>query len=78
MYLIRLMQAVAEHTRVRPADRIRRLLDFNARLQGADGSVQALGDWQLTLNRDLVTLDARVLENERILARDARTLEDIK
>lgn len=69
------MQAVSEHTRVRPGDRIRRLLDFNARLQGADGSVQALNDWELTLDRKLVAIDARVLDNERILARDPRNLQ---
>lgn len=61
------MQDVAQHTRVNPDGRIRRLLDFNSRLQGTQACTTAFRDWGLDLSRQLVDVPGRVLPPEKIL-----------
>lgn len=63
----RLMKAVAEHTRVGPAQRIRRLLDFNRRLLNTPNSMKVLNDWNLKLDEALVEITGRELVQESIL-----------
>lgn len=61
-----LMKDVAVHTRVGPSQRVRKLLEFNRRLQTTENSVACFRDWQLALDRDLVTIKARQLNAETI------------
>lgn len=63
----RLMQAVSQHTRVNPDGRIQRLLDFNRRLIGTEASTNALREWGLDIERQLVDVPARILPPEKIL-----------
>lgn len=61
-----LMKDVAVHTRVGPSQRVRKLLDFNRRLQSTENSLACFRDWSLALDQDLVTIRARQLNPERI------------
>uniref|UniRef100_A0A336MED6 CSON000333 protein n=1 Tax=Culicoides sonorensis TaxID=179676 RepID=A0A336MED6_CULSO len=63
----RLMKAVAEHTRVGPAQRVRRLMTFNQRLQGTPESVDVLRQWNMRLSQELVEVTGRELMPERIV-----------
>lgn len=63
----RLMKAVAEHTRIGPAQRVRRLLDFNRRLINTPDSMKILTDWNLKLDQALVEVSGRELNQESIL-----------
>ncbi|XP_063696838.1 protein aubergine-like [Culicoides brevitarsis] len=63
----RLMKAVAEHTRVGPAQRVRRLLDFNRRLINTPASMKTMQDWNLSLEQELVEVTGRELLCEGIL-----------
>lgn len=61
------MKAMSEHTRVGPAGRINKLIDFNRRLRMSPESSQVLRDWNLELSQELVKVPARVLPNENIV-----------
>lgn len=61
-----LMRDVATHTRVGPASRIQKLIQFNQRVQGTPASIQCFNDYGLELNRDLVTINARQLASRMI------------
>lgn len=63
----RLMRTVAEYTRIGPAQRVRRLTDFNRRLHSTPDSINVLNQWNMQLDRELVTLNARELEPEEIV-----------
>uniref|UniRef100_A0A336LSU2 CSON003002 protein n=1 Tax=Culicoides sonorensis TaxID=179676 RepID=A0A336LSU2_CULSO len=68
----RLMKAVAEHTRIGPAQRVRRLIDFNRRLQNTVKSISVLQDWSLKLDDQLVEVSGRELNFENILFGESR------
>ncbi|XP_050528638.1 piwi-like protein Siwi [Daktulosphaira vitifoliae] len=61
-----LMRDLADHTRVDPSERYKRLMNFNRRLQGNEKIVNELNNWNLTLGKNLVTIPARVLLPEKI------------
>lgn len=63
----KLMKAVAEYTRIGPAQRVKRLLDFNTRLQTTPGSMEILREWTMTLDRELISMTGRELEPEKIV-----------
>lgn len=63
----RLMKAVAEHTRVGPAQRVRRLLAFNERIRQTPECVQALLDWKMRLSPELQKVTGRELPPEKIV-----------
>ena len=64
-----LMEALATYTRVGPADRIQRLRSFNDRLMGVNNVVEEFSRWNLSLDRDLVTLNGRIIKAEDIIFR---------
>lgn len=61
------MKAMSEYTRVGPAGRIKKLIEFNRRLHITPASTKILNDWELQLEQDLVRVPARVLQNENIV-----------
>ncbi|XP_030369390.1 protein aubergine-like [Scaptodrosophila lebanonensis] len=63
----RLMKAMSEHTRLPPGRRIERLLQFNNRLEASPQSLEVLTSWDLSLDKKLVEIPARVLHPEIIL-----------
>lgn len=63
----RLMKAVAEHTRVGPANRIQRLMRFNERLRNTPDSMRILTEWELRLDKNLVEVLGRELPFEPIV-----------
>lgn len=63
----KLMSALAQHTRVSPADRIRKLMKFNERLHRVQNVVNELTSWNLTLDKKLVEIPARVLPADKII-----------
>lgn len=66
----RLMKAVAEHTRIGPGQRIRRLLDFNQRLKRTPEAMEVLKEWNMTLAPDLIEFTGRELPPEKIVCND--------
>lgn len=63
----RLMSALAQHTRVNPANRIQKLMKFNERLHRTPQVVEELTKWNLQLDRRLVDIPARILPPEKII-----------
>lgn len=61
------MKSMSEHTRVGPAGRISKLLEFNNRLRRTQASVQVLQDWDLELSKEILRVPARILPNEKIV-----------
>lgn len=71
-----LMKDVAVHTRVGPADRIRKLIAFNQRLHSTESSIACFNDWSLQLSKNLVTIpDARELPRQTILLGNNRQVK---
>ncbi|KAG4079046.1 hypothetical protein HA402_001701 [Bradysia odoriphaga] len=64
---ISLMNEVAKHTRLSPGDRIKKLMDFNKRLQTTPGSMANFDEWNFQLDTQLVELKGRQLPMEEIL-----------
>lgn len=62
----KLMAALAKFTRVSPADRIKKLMNFNRRLYSVQNVVDEFKSWNLELDRDLVRIPARVFPPDRI------------
>lgn len=61
------MKAMSQYTRMEPAMRVRKLMDFNSRLNRSPESLAVLKEWNFELERDLVSLNGRVLRNEKIV-----------
>ncbi|CAO1306056.1 unnamed protein product [Diamesa serratosioi] len=61
-----LMNAVAVHTRLNPQDRVKRLLDFNQRLQKTAASTEVLQEYNVDLSKELIQLKGRVFPPEKI------------
>lgn len=66
-FRFRLMKEMSIHTRVNPAGRIKKLLEFNRRLTVTPDSTKVLQDWDLQLEENLVSVPGRVLKNENIV-----------
>ncbi|XP_055592749.1 protein aubergine-like isoform X1 [Uranotaenia lowii] len=62
-----LMREIANYTRLGPDKRIERLLNFNDRLQKTKDSIEVFKFWQTELERRLVELPGRVLDQEKII-----------
>lgn len=69
------MRDVATHTRVGPAQRIEKLLQFNRRVQSNNASIDAFRDYSLELGRNLVDINARQLPTRLIQLGQERTEE---
>lgn len=71
-----LMKDVATHTRVGPASRIQKLLQFNQRVHSTAASVETFSNYALQLNRNLVEIpNARQLPTRLIQLGQSRTEE---
>ena len=68
-----LMRAMADHTRVSPEGRIEKLLNFNRRLHSKPAIAEELQAWNLTLSKNLVEIDGRILPMEKISAANRET-----
>lgn len=55
------MRELSQHTKIGPASRIDKLLQFNQRLANSTESSKHLIDWNLGLEAELVKIPARVL-----------------
>ncbi|XP_072378370.1 piwi-like protein Siwi [Diabrotica undecimpunctata] len=64
----KLMQALADHTRVGPVDRMRKLQDFCKRFLGCPEAVTELRKWDFQLADRLIQFQGRVLPMETIVA----------
>lgn len=62
----KLMSALAQHTRVSPADRITKLLNFNKRLHTCPNVMEEFTSWNMSLDNKLCRIPARVLPAEKI------------
>lgn len=63
----RLMQALAQYTRVAPSERINKLMRFNQRLQQTPKIIEQFTEWNLTLDNKLVDVPGRILPPETII-----------
>lgn len=61
-----LMSAVAEHTRIGPPERVKRLISFNQRLFSEPKCMETFAQWNMTLDTNLVEVPGRVLPIETI------------
>jgi len=66
------MKAMADHTRVNPESRIKKLIEFNNRLAKTEASVAALDEWEMQLDKHLVQIKGRVLKPETIILGKSR------
>lgn len=71
----RLMRNMAEHMRMTPDERIRKLTEFNRRLQNNQQCQRILNDNRLELSRELVTVDARRMVQEEIFFGNHKKVE---
>ncbi|KAL1139698.1 hypothetical protein AAG570_006676 [Ranatra chinensis] len=62
-----LMKALADYTRVSPADRIKKLNDFSQRLQSNKAIQDDLTLWNMKLSPTLIEFPARVMRTEKIV-----------
>lgn len=61
------MNAIAQHTRLSPADQIGRIMTFNLRLQSNAVSADVFKEYNVTLSKDLVQLQGRTLAPEKVI-----------
>jgi aubergine-like protein len=61
-----LMSAVAKYTRISPAERIKKLLTFNRRLNCESNVSNELKNWNLKLDTQLVNITGRVFPSDII------------
>ncbi|KAF7996956.1 hypothetical protein HCN44_002602 [Aphidius gifuensis] len=62
----KLMDAMAQHTRISAETRVKKLNVFNQRLHGEPKVVTEFREWQLELERQLVSIPARVLGETKV------------
>ncbi|KAF7997591.1 hypothetical protein HCN44_006162 [Aphidius gifuensis] len=63
----RLMDAMAQHTRINAQQRVQKLNAFNKRLYGEPLVVSEFRQWNLQLEKELITVPARVLDEAKII-----------
>lgn len=66
----KLMQELATYTRLNPDKRVKALKKFNNRVQTTPESVNVLREWNMELEQELMTVDARELPPEPIIFGD--------
>ncbi|XP_015598594.1 piwi-like protein Siwi [Cephus cinctus] len=62
----RLMKSLANYTRIGPHARIQKLMSFNQRLHSEPAVAQDLKKWDLNLDKRLLSIQGRVLNQENI------------
>lgn len=62
----KLMQALAQYTRLGPATRIEKLLKFNRRLNNKPEIQQEFKEWNLQLDNKLLDISGRILPPETL------------
>ncbi|XP_015598612.1 piwi-like protein Siwi isoform X2 [Cephus cinctus] len=62
-----LMKSVSNHTRIGPQARIQRLMTLNSRLHAEPAVIQDLTEWDLKLERSLLNVQGRLLNQEQIV-----------
>lgn len=62
-----LMKALATYTCLPPPARVEKLLTFNSRLRQNSKVIQEFKDWNMTLERNLLEVPARVLPSEKLI-----------
>ncbi|XP_064458074.1 piwi-like protein 1 [Ornithodoros turicata] len=63
----RIMKDIAGHTRVNPTQRQHALMQFVKRVNDCPEAMKVLGDWGVKLYNSAVTLDGRILQEEKIM-----------
>lgn len=63
----RLMDAMAQHTRINAQQRVQKLNAFNKRLYGEPQVVSEFRQWNLQLEKELITVPARVLDEVKVM-----------
>lgn len=71
----RLMRPLANYTRVNARQRMEQLLQFNQRLSQHNKINVELKQWNLSLEKKLVEVPARILEKEIIYTNPGRAIE---
>lgn len=66
----KLMKALKNHTQVVPESRIAKLMRFNERLNQVREVREEFKQWDLSLARDLVKIQARVVQAEQLKLKD--------
>ena len=61
---------LSNHTRLKPEDRVKKLLKFNQRIQQTPASLKVLNDWNMGLSLDLLKVPGRELSREMIIFGD--------
>lgn len=74
----KLMQCVATYTRHNPKNRIEKLLSFNKRLQNTPNVVTEFTEWNLELDKKLLDIPGRLLNNEVLTFGGNATITSIK
>lgn len=62
-----LMRALADHTRIGPPDRIKKLQDFSSRMRSCPEVVAELKRWDMTIADSLLKITGRVLNTETMV-----------
>ena len=60
------MKEVGKYTCAEPGVRIQKLLSFSQRLHGDQRTIEQWGNWGLTLGKDLLKLEGRVMPPEDV------------
>lgn len=63
----KLMKSLANHTSIGPGLRVQRLLAFNHRLLTTPNSMKIFNEWDMSLDKDLITFKGRELKPEKIV-----------
>lgn len=63
----KLMDAMAQHTRISAQTRVEKLNKFNQRLYGEPKVVNEFRAWQLQLDKQIVNIPARILPETKIM-----------
>lgn len=62
-----LMRTLAKHTRLPPDARVEKLLSFNRKLRQESKVVKEFQDWNMTLDKNLLEVPARILPSEKLI-----------
>lgn len=62
----RFMKSLSVYTKMGPAQRIKKLMDFNKKLHNTPEAVATLKEWQLGVSKNLVKVKGRILPPEMI------------
>lgn len=68
----RLMKTCSDYTRLGPRDRIQKLLQFNQRIANTKASSEVLIEYNMDLSKNLVEVEGRLLNAEKIFFGDNR------